>query len=390
MKRFIFFLSLIYYCPSMVLANPLLVTVLMVKNEELVMQSTLQPLVDAGITDFLIYDTGSTDQTIQVTQDFFIKNNITNFVIEQGDWVDFSTCRNRALQLAEQYFPQAIFMLMLDAEWILHNGEQLLQFCESEKFETKKLYFIKLNSDDVTFYHSRLIRCKQDVFFVGKVHEVPNILAQGSVPDIVYVEYQPTDSGFAKSCDRLAQDKQFLLQDFQEGKNLARTTFFLGYSAFAAGDYQEAIKWFKYRLTLFGYDEELFLTVCYLAEIYKIIDDSEKMIHFYFKAFCMRPNRAEPLVKLADYFYEQKSYALSYLFARHACTIPYPVGEVSLVNMQDYTFNRYGLLSATAYMMGDFKLGYQATLKVLEKHEDVKYLHDNLVYYEHELKIKKD
>ncbi len=146
MKRFVFFLSLIHCYVSTILANPLLVAVLMVKNEELVMESTLQPLVDAGITDFLIYDTGSTDQTIQVTQNFFIQNNITNFVIKQGDWVDFSTCRNRALELAEEYFPDATFMLMLDAEWILHNGEQLLQFCESEKCETKKLYFIKLNS----------------------------------------------------------------------------------------------------------------------------------------------------------------------------------------------------------------------------------------------------
>ena len=386
MKRLIFFLSLFNFCIGMVVADPLLVAVLMVKNEEPVMQTTLQPLVDAGITDFLIYDTGSTDQTIQVTQNFFIQNNITNFVIKQGDWVDFSTCRNRALELAEEYFSDATFMLMLDAEWILHNGEQLLQFCESEKFETKKLYFIKLNSDDITFYHSRLIRCKQNVFFVGKVHEVPNILAQGCAPGSIFFTYQPTDGGFAKSCDRLVQDKEFLLQDFQEGKNLARTTFFLGYSAFAAGDYQEAMKWFEYRLTLSGYDEETYLTVCYVAEIYRMIDDYEKMIFFYFKAFSMRPHRAEPLVNLADYFYNQKSYALCYLFARHACTIPYPVGEVSLVNVQDYTLNRYALLSATAYMFCDFKLGYQATLKALEKHADLQYLHKNLAYYQQQLK----
>ena len=56
--------------------DPLLVAVLMVKNEAPVMEMTLQPLVDAGITDYLIYDTGSTDNTIQVTNDFFIQNFI--------------------------------------------------------------------------------------------------------------------------------------------------------------------------------------------------------------------------------------------------------------------------------------------------------------------------
>ncbi|HLJ31873.1 MAG TPA: hypothetical protein VKU36_05515, partial [Candidatus Babeliales bacterium] len=51
--------------------DPILVVVLMVKNEETVMRATLQPFVDAGINSFFIFDTGSTDNTISVTQTFF-------------------------------------------------------------------------------------------------------------------------------------------------------------------------------------------------------------------------------------------------------------------------------------------------------------------------------
>ena len=50
--------------------SPLMV-VLMVKNEEPVMLKTLQPLVDGGINTFFIFDTGSTDKTIEITQQFF-------------------------------------------------------------------------------------------------------------------------------------------------------------------------------------------------------------------------------------------------------------------------------------------------------------------------------
>src|SRR5579871_5674089 len=57
--------------------NPILVVVLMVKNEETVMRATLQPFVDAGIHSYLIFDTGSTDNTVAVTQEMFDEHRVT-------------------------------------------------------------------------------------------------------------------------------------------------------------------------------------------------------------------------------------------------------------------------------------------------------------------------
>jgi len=54
-----------------IISDPLLVVVLMVKNEALVIKETLQPFVDGGVTDFLIFDTGSTDGTQKVAQEFY-------------------------------------------------------------------------------------------------------------------------------------------------------------------------------------------------------------------------------------------------------------------------------------------------------------------------------
>ena len=56
--------------------DPLLVIVLMVKDEQDFIQPTLQPYVDAGIKNFFIFDTKSTDSTVEVTREFFKKNNI--------------------------------------------------------------------------------------------------------------------------------------------------------------------------------------------------------------------------------------------------------------------------------------------------------------------------
>ena len=79
----------------------LITIVLMVKNEEAVIEKTLEPFVEGGITSFFIFDTGSTDNTISITELFFKKHNIEHYVILQEPFIDFGTSRNRALDLAD-------------------------------------------------------------------------------------------------------------------------------------------------------------------------------------------------------------------------------------------------------------------------------------------------
>ncbi len=371
-------------------AESLLVAVLMVKNEEPAMELTLQPLVDAGITDFLIYDTGSTDQTIQVTQNFFIKNDITNFVIEQAEWVDFSTCRNRALQLAEQYFSDATFMLMLDAEWILHNGEELLKFCKEHEHSDENLYGIKVSVHNYQIDYVRLIRCGQNVRFQGRVHEFIDDKGYENVPNSVYFEWERSDYGKQKSEFRWLRDLDILLEDLQNDPENSRTVFYLAQTYFCLHDWHNAAKWYEKRATMQGWDEETYVALFTLAQAYQNLKNYDQMIFNYLEAFSFRPIRAEPLIELAKYYFAIESYNLCYLFARYACTIPMPKYDAALLNVYAYTFERYNILSAVAYYQSDFGLGYQATQKALQARPDLEYLHDNLVDYEYELKNKKD
>jgi tetratricopeptide (TPR) repeat protein len=363
-------------------ADPLLVAVLMVKNEALVMEITLQPLVDAGITDFLIYDTGSTDNTIQITQDFFISNNISNFVIAQGEFIDFATSRNRALELTEQHFPEATFMLMLDAEWILHNGSDLLKHCQNQQNSTQVLYLILVKGTDVEFCHPRLIRCRSNITFVGKVHETPNIISEIKLPDHIYFELSATHYKNERSKQRWLRDRDILLSQLEETPHDLRTIFFLAQTYVWLGDLKNAIKWYEYYLATSCEKEENFEFFYALAKAYEARGDTEKMIVNYLKAFNARPYRAEPFIKLAQHYYNIGSYHLCYLFARQACTIPYPHNDYGLIEKSLYDFWRYDLISATAHLMGDFKLGQQATLKALQAQPNLDYLHQNLHYYQ--------
>src|SRR6266436_8173383 len=108
MKHISILLFLFFFIQSIICAqqhidyDPILIVVLMVKNEETVMRATLQPFIDGGVDSFFIFDTGSTDNTIGVTESFFSEYGIMQGYIAQEPFIDFATSRNRALDLAQE------------------------------------------------------------------------------------------------------------------------------------------------------------------------------------------------------------------------------------------------------------------------------------------------
>src|SRR3990172_8333619 len=135
----------------------LLIFVLMVKNEELVIVPTIKTMVDGGICDYYIFDTGSTDKTRENAQNYFdqLKNEdkVSQYYIEQEPFIDFSTSRNMALERAK---------------------EKLLEFCKEhviEKEDDKPWYPVRIMGANIDFYTCRLIRGSLKAKFAGVVHE---------------------------------------------------------------------------------------------------------------------------------------------------------------------------------------------------------------------------
>nr|MBP7854750.1 hypothetical protein [Candidatus Babeliales bacterium] len=290
-------------------------------------------------------------------------------------------CRNQALDLTEQYFPQATFMLMLDAEWILHHGDDLLRYCRQHKNDMTTLYMIQLKGLNVEFGHARLFKCGSNVRFFGKVHEIPDVPAQVRIPSSIYFELSPTHYGKEKSKTRWLRDRDILLQEVLNNPGDGRSVIFLAQTYFGLEDYENAAKWYEYRLTFPGFAEEIFLAYFCLAQSYSAMGNTAKMISNYFKAYSFRPHRAEPFVRLAEYFFIHEQYHLCYLFAKASAMMPYPTQDVAIVEKRLYDFVRYDLLSKVCALYEDYKLGEQATSKALEVEPNLEYLHYNLRYY---------
>ncbi|MFA6527256.1 MAG: glycosyltransferase family 2 protein [Candidatus Babeliales bacterium] len=361
--------------------DPLLVIILMVKNEAPVICQTLQPYVDAGLDTFFIFDTGSTDDTVAVTKKFFDEHHIVRGVIGQEPFIDFATSRNRALQLAQESFPRACFMLMPDAEWYMHNVEELVQFCTLHKTETEASYLVRIMNNQIDFYTPRLIRCRTRTFFVGAVHEVLNRISRQKVSSDCFFEWRVSRCGQEKSRLRWTRDCQLLLKEYTLDKNNLRTVFYLAQTYSCLGDWENARVWYEKRIAMPGWDEENFFAHYKLAQAYEHLGDWDKAVIMYFKAFTLKPNRAEPLIRLAQYYWAIGNKTLCFLCAKYAAELPYPTEDSLFIEKELYDYTRYDLLGMSAWYVEQFNLGKEALLKALDAHPDEVHVRKNLDLY---------
>jgi len=351
--------------------QPLLVVILMVKNEEPVMEATLKPFFDAGVQHYLILDTGSTDHTVATTLQLFGTYNIKHGHVREKPFVDFATSRNHALEFAEELFPDAVFFFMIDAEWYVHNVENLLEFCNEHRNDSETTYLCKItnNSFNFTNYLDRLLRAHTGIQFIGSVHEYIHRIATTKIPD-VYICYEPSMQGEEKTRQRWLKDCNILLQEHEKDKTNTRTLFFLAETYQNLNDYQNACFWFEKRCKLSGALAENCIARYKLACNYDKLNKWQLALESHLKAFSMQPRRIEPLVQIAYHYIKTGDYAIAYLFAKHATTITLPEEEVMLIETILYDFVRYQLLGFTAWHVGQYEIGKNATLQALKYFEN--------------------
>lgn len=397
MKRVMYVLSLVLFSShnfceqSYGMYDPLLVVVIMVKNEEKVMEATLQPFFDGGVDSFFVFDTGSTDNTVSVTQDFFEKNNIEHGYIAQEPFVDFATSRNRALELAHEKFPFAAFMVMPDAEWYINDARGLIDFCQLclDCGENYPSYLIHIVNQALDNYVCRLIRCNRDVRFGGVVHEAIFQSTHIKVPGNIFFQYLPTDDGFKKTEKRFIRDRELLFKEHQKNPNDTRTLFYLARTCEDLGDLHAAYDFYKKRVDMVGWDEEDFIVHYRLGETIKklILHKNDRQyqwseaLDYYMKAFQMRSCRAESLIAIADYYVITGQMEAAYVFARHAAEIEYPSADVLFVEKYLYNYYRYELLTRCAWYIDEFEIGEWAAKKAYDAYPEYEIARRNLIFY---------
>jgi glycosyltransferase involved in cell wall biosynthesis len=371
-------------------SKSLIAIALMVKNEAPSIQATLSSLFQEGMRHFFVLDTGSSDNTIELIQAFFTRHQLDGH-IKQESFIDFSTSRNRTLELAEQQFPATSFLLMPDAEWHLRNANALINFCTQEQHNKTPLYLIKMKMNTMEFAAARLFRTASQVRFKGVVHEVPEIIATTKAPDSVYFEVKASAQGMEKSNRRWQQDLVLLSQAYTDNPQDPRTGFYLAQTYECINNLNKAYKIYQHRATLNGWDEENFITLLRLGGLAERMDSYSTnwsiALDYYLKAFALRPHRIEPLIKIANHYWPD-NIPTCYLFISYAYKISYPKEDLLFIDKEAYEYTRYEIMSRCAWYMGEYVLGEQATQLALKIHPNQEHLLRNLKLYQQQLSTK--
>lgn len=388
MKRINLFFAIFFCFSSMFgqqIPDSLLVVVIMIKNEAANIRATLKPFLDAGLQDFVVLDTGSTDDTIAITLQAFEDYGVKNGYIVQQPFVDFSTSRNYGLERAEELFPQAIFFIMPDAEWYMTNVEGLIEFCKKHKNAAPTSYLMYLSDGSASFCMQRLFKAHKGIRFVGVVHEMLNQFVDVKVPRDIYFEYRPTRQGLEASQRRWLRDKDLLLQEAEKDPSNLRTLFFLGQTFTGLGDLENACLWYKKIEQIpGGWEQERCVTFYRIAQTYEAMNNWNMALCYYLKAYNQRPSRIESLVRVAEHYWNFKEYYLSFMFAKLAvAAAPIdPNKDWFLVEQNLYDCGRYDVLGRAAWSIGEYEIGENAVRQALKSWPDATHLQFNLSLFE--------
>jgi len=360
-----------------------LVLAIMCKNEEKRITVSFDSVKDY-IKTFFIFDTGSTDNTIEVIEEYCKKNNIKLF-LKRGTFVDFSVSRNELLQFVDDNSSKDTYVLLLDTNDEMQNMNILEKFITTYKgpctgFHLRQKWWTGSTMD--TYLNVRLVKSGYLWRYKCVVHEYimcpaleidkkPDHEVVLRIDDVIVFQDRTKDDD--KSAKRFFRDKEMLYKEYLKDPTEPRTLFYLAQTCSCLGQVQEAYNYYLQRIKVGGFWEEVYHSFFRLGEASQSLKhDWEESFMWYMKAF-QHSQRVEPLNKIVDYYRDnslnadgKSEWHTAYMFASMACKLTWPSNQILFINKRDYTYYRWHLLGITAYWAGRYEEGKKACIVAIE------------------------
>jgi glycosyltransferase involved in cell wall biosynthesis len=346
---------------------------MMVKNEKKRLHVSLESVKDFA-DSLIIYDTGSTDNTVQICKDFSEKYNIP-LRLKEGEFINFAESRNISLDFADS-FEDVDFLLLMDTNDELVNGHLLRNFAKEHKDAKNETAFLisqewfsgKLDK----YYNVRFIKAREGWRYVGVVHEyMKTYKPENEGENMVKIDgniklYQDRTQDDDKTGKRFYRDKDLLLAEYEKDPTEPRTVFYLAQTFSCINDYENAYKYSKIRLELVGFWEEVFQSYLRCGEYSENLKmDWYESMTWYMKAF-EHTERVEPLLKIAEYYQKKEKWLIAYNFLQLACRLKFPEHCILFVDNLAYEYRRWHIMGIVAYYIQEYNVGKNACSTAIE------------------------
>lgn len=295
-----------------------------VKNEEKIIKRLLENV--APYLDYwVIVDTGSTDKTPEIIEEFFKEKNIPGELHHQ-EFVNFGYNRS---QLMLRAYGKADWLLLSDADFTFNFTRENFKLLLGESTEISHAviytadvpkpnsYMLPYDEPD-RFYQMLLVSGHVPWYYVGLTHEY--IMTEEKVHSCKFewIEIIHKQDGVSRK-EKIDRDIKFLQQSLEDDPSNTRTIYYLANTYFGSNKLDEAIEMFSKRVQMAQNedDEEAYLSKYrYCLSRLQRGDDFRDVLGHFLEAFRLRPTRLEALYELVLYCKLQKDYNMAYLFGR--------------------------------------------------------------------------
>lgn len=363
----------------------MLAVVLMVKNESESIKLTIDSFKDY-IKPVIVFDTGSTDDTVKIIKDTCKKNKQTLHLLE-GVFKSFPESRNEVLAFADTFSYKNLLLMDAGDEFkTSFTKKEFYDFIESIPQDidiglvTQKWLEKKDVSDHID---CRFMRNHRNICYdlTYPVHEQvckANLLKNCMFGDAFYL-YQDRQKYAGSSEKRYARDVELLSKAEPNKRNL----YFLAQSYMSQDDFKNG---FKYNVLCYetgdkNFDNKFVLVrIAFCAIQIKLFDIAIKYLELIFTT------DPEPPIDAYIYYFDlsikqnKLLRVIPHIQPLFEMEKPKVTSSIKLVNHHFYDYLRYNLISIVCLMLGQkLEIGRMALDKILpyQKPDD---LHNLNVY----------
>lgn len=317
---------------------------MIVRNEAHIIEETLDtisPMIDYWV----IVDTGSDDETHRVIEQYFAARDIPG-ELHHRKWKNFGHNRTEALGLCRGKCEYA---------WVMDADDLLVGQLNLGKLE-RDCYSLEFGPD-FRYWRKQIFRMALDWKYTGVVHEYPECEQPASHARLEgdYHIVSRRLGARNKNPRKYLRDIQLLEQEIARNPHCARSTFYLAQSHFDNQDPERALDWYRKRVLLNGWEEEVYYSKLRIAECLERLGTGfGETSTAYLDCWEYRPGRAEALYHLARLCREHERYQAGYLYAKTGLRIPYPSGDTLFVDAAVYDWRLRDELAIHAYYTGRY------------------------------------
>lgn len=291
--------------------------VMIVKDEEDTIKKCLNS-VSPYISYWVIVDTGSSDNTIQVIKETMDELGIPGELHERP-WVNFEVNRTESLELAKG---KCDFRWIIDADdtFVLDDPSINPFYVLDKEFNS---YHISYKLHSLKYFRAQIVRSDEDWVYKGVLHEYLHLEKPDQKSGQIMGCHIDADISPLKRAssvqEKYAKDAVILEEALEKEPNNTRYMFYLAQSYRDSSQPEKSLEAYQRRVDAGGWPEEVYYSMYMVARLKESLRyPTAEVIEAYSKAWEYRPERLEAVFHAMRKLREEKRWTLALAYGEAA------------------------------------------------------------------------